>query len=52
MSVDVALGRWLAFVIHPQAAWRRFGRRNRALLVGTYTGVSYLGTLIALLVLS
>ena len=51
MSFDVMLGRWLAFVRHPQAAWRRLDPRRRAALVGTYAGIGYLGTLAILITL-
>jgi hypothetical protein len=49
MSVDVTLGRWLAFVVHPYAAWRRLPPRQRALLVSAYAGAGYVGTLVLLL---
>lgn len=49
MSLDTALGRWTAYVVHPQAAWRRLRPRGRALLVGTYAGVGYLVALVALI---
>jgi hypothetical protein len=48
MRFDETLGRWLAFVRHPQAAWRRLDSRRRAALVGTYAGIGYLGTLVLL----
>ena len=51
MSFDVLLGRWLAFVRHPQAAWRRLDARRRAALVGTYAGIGYVGTLVLLITL-
>jgi hypothetical protein len=51
MSFDVALGRWLASVRHPQAAWRRLDSRRRTALVATYAGIGYLGTLVLLLAL-
>ena len=51
MEFDVTLGRWLAFVRHPQAAWRRLDVRRRAVLVGTYAGIGYAGTLVLLLTL-
>ena len=49
MSVDLTLGRWLAFMRHPQAAWRRLDRGRRAALVGSYAGLGYVGTLALLL---
>ena len=51
MSFDMLLGRWLAFVRHPQAAWRRLDARRRAALVGTYAGIGYVGTLVLLITL-
>ena len=50
MSFEIALGRWLAWVVHPEAAWRRLRLRGRAVLVASYMGVGYLGTLLMLLV--
>lgn len=49
MSVEVAVGRWLACAVHPEAAWRKSRTRVRALLVATYLGAGYLATLIVLL---
>jgi hypothetical protein len=51
MSFEVAFGRWLALIRHPQAAWRRLDSRRRAALVGTYAGIGYLGTLVFLVTL-
>lgn len=48
MSLETALGRWLAFVVHPCAAWR-IRPETRALVVGTYFGAGYLGTLLVLM---
>ena len=45
VGLDVTFGRWLAFVRHPQAAWRRLDSRHRAALVGAYAGIGYIGTL-------
>jgi len=50
MTVDMALGRWMAWVVHPQAAWRRLHPHGRAVLIGTYFGVGYLGGLVILIV--
>jgi len=49
MSVEIALGRWMACAVHPQAAWRKSRARERALLVATYVGAGYLATLVALI---
>ena len=49
MSVEIALGRWLACAVHPQAAWHRSRARERALLVATYMGAGYVATLIVLI---
>jgi hypothetical protein len=48
MSFEIALGRWLACVVHPEAAWRRLRRRGRAALLVTYVGAGYIGTLLVL----
>jgi type II secretory pathway component PulM len=52
MSAEAAIGRWTAYVVHPQAAWRRLRPRGRALLVGTYVGAGYVGALIALIAIT
>jgi hypothetical protein len=49
MTLDVALGRWLACAVHPYAAWRALRPSGRAMLIGTYFGAGYLGALMALL---
>ncbi len=49
MSVEIAVGRWLACAVHPQAAWRRSRARERALLVATYVGAGYVATLLVLI---
>ena len=49
MSFDIAVGRWLACVVNPEAAWRRLRPRWRAALVATYMGAGYVGTLLVLL---
>ena len=49
MSVEIALGRWMACAVHPQAAWQKSRARERALLVATYVGAGYLATLVALI---
>ena len=52
MNFEIALGRWLACVRHPQTAWRRLRPKQRAALVGTYTGLGYVATLVLLLTVS
>ena len=47
MSMETAVGRWLAFAAHPCAAWR-LRPETRALLLGTYFAAGYLGTLLLL----
>lgn len=49
MSIEVALGRWLACAVHPQAAWRTSRARERGVLVATYIGAGYVTTLLALI---
>jgi hypothetical protein len=49
MSFEIALGRWLAWVVHPESAWRRLHLRGRAVLVASYVGAGYLGTLLLLI---
>jgi hypothetical protein len=49
MTTEIILGRWAACVVHPHAAWRALRPVGRAMLVGTYFGVGYLGALVLLL---
>jgi hypothetical protein len=49
MSIEILLGRGLAFCLHPAAAWRVLSRSGRALVVGAYAGAGFIATL-ALLV--
>jgi hypothetical protein len=49
MSVDLLLGRGLAFCVHPTVAWRVTSARGRAFVVAAYAGAGYLGVLAALL---
>jgi hypothetical protein len=51
MSVEVALGRSLAYAVHPSAAWRRLRPAGKAALVAAYFGISYAGALVALFVM-
>jgi hypothetical protein len=41
MPLDKALGRWIACMVYPYAAWRILRGRDRALLVGTYFAAGY-----------
>lgn len=50
MPFEAALGRWLAFCVHPYAAWRRLPRKGRLLLVSSYFGAGYVTVLGLLLV--
>ena len=50
MALEALLGRWLAFCVHPYAAWRRLPRTGRVLLVSTYFGAGYVSVLGFLLV--
>jgi hypothetical protein len=49
MSVDLLIGRGLAFCVHPTAAWRVTSVRGRAFVVAAYAGAGYLGVLGVLL---
>ncbi len=49
MSADMVIGRTLACCLHPAAAWRRVSKSGKALIVGAYFVVAYLGVLAALL---
>jgi len=51
MTVEVVLGRSLAYAIHPSAAWRHLQPAGRAALVAAYFGASYAGALVALFVM-
>jgi hypothetical protein len=50
MKADVVIGRTLACCVHPAAAWRRVSKSGKALIVGAYFVVGYLGVLAVLLV--
>jgi len=39
--VEVLIGRAAALCVHPIAAWRSRSRNDRALLVASYVGISY-----------
>jgi hypothetical protein len=49
MSVDLLIGRGLAFCVHPAAAWRVASARGRAFVVAAYAGAGYLSVLAVLL---
>jgi hypothetical protein len=49
VTIETAVGRWLACSAHPEAAWRVLRLRGRALLVGTYFGAAYVAALMVLL---
>ena len=49
MPLEMALGRSLALVVHPRAAWRVLRPRGRAFLIGAYFLVGYAGALTLLL---
>jgi hypothetical protein len=49
MNADVVIGRTLACCLHPSVAWRRVSGSGKALIVGTYFVVGYLGVLAVLL---
>jgi hypothetical protein len=49
MSVDLLIGRGLAFCVHPTAAWRVLSTPGRAFVVAAYAGAAYVAVLGALL---
>ena len=49
MTLETALGRWIACAAHPHAAWRILPATGRALLVGTYFGIGYVAALFVLM---
>ena len=49
MVIEQALGRSLAFIVHPHAAWRILSSRGRAGLVGAYFLAGYAAMLTVLL---
>lgn len=48
-TVEMVIGRGLAFCAHPAIAWRRLPPAGRALLVAAYAGASYISVLTVLL---
>ena len=49
MTADVVIGRTLACCAHPAAAWRRLSVSGKALIIGAYFLVGYVGVLVVLL---
>jgi hypothetical protein len=49
MSLDVAIGRAVAYCCHPAGAWRLLSGRSRALIVAAYATASYLAVLATLI---
>jgi len=50
MTIEICLGRGLALLVHPAAAWRRLPARGRVILLSAYATVSYVAVLSALFV--
>ena len=50
MTIEVFLGRGLALLVHPAAAWQRLPSRGRVILLSAYVTVSYVAVLSALFV--
>jgi len=48
MTWDIALGRWVAFCVHPVSAWRARSLKARAIIVASYFTGAYLSVLSAL----
>lgn len=48
MTLETALGWWVACAVHPHAAWRALRPAGRALLIGTYFSFGYIGALLVL----
>jgi hypothetical protein len=49
MPIEIRLGRAVALLVHPTAAWMRLSGRGRATLFGAYAVGSYVAVLTALL---
>jgi hypothetical protein len=49
MPIEIRLGRGLALLVHPAAAWRVLRPAGRAILLSAYATVSYVAVLTALL---
>jgi hypothetical protein len=50
MSIEVRLGRGVALLVHPGAAWRLLPTRGRVVLLSAYATAAYVAVLTALLV--
>jgi hypothetical protein len=51
MPIEIWLGRGLALLVHPAAAWPRLRPGGRAMLLSAYATMSYVAVLAALLAL-
>lgn len=51
MPIEIVLGRWLAFCLHPTAAWRLLPTGGRCLLAASYAAGSFLTSLTVLLLM-
>ena len=51
MALEVVIGRWLAFCVHPTAAWRLLPPSGRCLMAASYAAASYAAALSLLLLL-
>jgi hypothetical protein len=49
MSLELFIGRGLAFCVHPMAAWRVLSSPGRAAVVAAYAGAAYVTVLSVLL---
>lgn len=49
MTADIVIGRTLACCAHPAAAWRRLSTSGKALILGAYFLIGYVGVLLVLL---
>jgi hypothetical protein len=49
MSMDIIIGRGLAFCAHPLAAWRVLSTPGRVFVVGAYAAAAYVAVLGVLL---
>jgi hypothetical protein len=50
VSFDVAIGRGLAWCVHPHLSWRRLTAPGRVMLVAAYVSASYVTVLTVLLI--
>jgi hypothetical protein len=49
MTIEILIGRTLAYCLHPAAAWRIVSLRGRAAILGAYAAGGYLAVLSLLL---